>query len=116
MNGKDKIAGMSGDVELTVLAPMYNEAQNVENTVSMIGNALDRFDRTWELLLVNDGSDDETLKIARDLESKTVNLRVILLVIFIGSCPKAEFGFVKNISLLIHSIITWKSVLVQLGA
>jgi glycosyltransferase involved in cell wall biosynthesis len=77
MNGEDKKTEMSGEVELTVLAPMYNEAQNVENTVSMIGNALDRFDKRWELLLVNDGSDDETLTIALDLESKTENLRVI---------------------------------------
>jgi glycosyltransferase involved in cell wall biosynthesis len=77
MNGQDKKTEMSGEVELTVLAPMYNEARNVENTVSMIRNTLDRFDKRWELLLVNDGSDDETLTIARDLESKMENLRVI---------------------------------------
>jgi len=93
MNGEDKKTEMSGEVELTILSPMYNEAQNVENTVSMITNTFDRFDKRWELLLVNDGSDDQTLTIARNLESTTKNLRVISYPTNCGRGKALRTGF-----------------------
>ena len=64
-------------VELTVIAPMYNEAANILPTVTRIKETLLNFDKTWELLLVDDGSEDDSLAIARELEAEISNLRII---------------------------------------
>ena len=49
-----------GTIELSIVAPMYNEQENVERTVRLIQEEMDGFDRPWELVLVNDGSTDST--------------------------------------------------------
>ncbi len=64
-------------MELSIVVPMYNEAENIENTVLRIKNAMEGFTAPWELIFVNDGSTDNSLEIARKHEQKTENLRVI---------------------------------------
>ena len=83
----------SHEVELTVLAPMYNEADNVNSTVAAIHKALADFDKSWELLLVDDGSSDNTLAIARELEARIANLRVISYPVNWGRGKALRTGF-----------------------
>ncbi|MCP4592210.1 MAG: glycosyltransferase family 2 protein [bacterium] len=56
---------MAGDpdkqVELSVVAPMYNEQAIIEHSLRKLVDALSSFPSTWELILVNDGSTDTTL-------------------------------------------------------
>jgi hypothetical protein len=66
----------SSDVELTILAPMYNEESNLETSISLITETLKNFHKPWELLLVNDRSTDNTLAISRELEEKIETLRI----------------------------------------
>jgi len=81
------------EIELTVIAPMYNEADNIETTISMIKETLSDFDKPWELLLVDDGSDDNTLEIARRFETKMPNLRVLHYPINCGRGKALRTGF-----------------------
>ncbi len=67
----------SEKIELSIIAPMYNEEENVESTLSSITETMKPFGKKWELIFVNDGSTDNTLKIAKDLEKQHKNLRVI---------------------------------------
>ena len=83
----------SHEVELTVLAPMYNEADNVNSTAAAIHKALADFDKSWELLLVDDGSSDNTLAIARELEARIANLRVISYPVNWGRGKALRTGF-----------------------
>jgi glycosyltransferase involved in cell wall biosynthesis len=45
---------------ISVVIPLYNEAQTVPLLVQRIQSALDPLGRTYEILLVNDGSGDDT--------------------------------------------------------
>ena len=81
------------EIELTVIAPMYNEADNIETTISMIKETLNDFDKPWELLLVDDGSDDNTLEIARRFETKMPNLRVLHYPVNCGRGKALRTGF-----------------------
>ena len=81
------------EIELTVIAPMYNEADNIETTISMIKETLSEFDKPWELLLVDDGSDDNTLEIARRFETKMPNLRVLHYPLNRGRGKALRTGF-----------------------
>src|SRR5919107_1058900 len=46
--------------ELSVVAPLYNEAENVRPLVEWILQALEAFPGSFEILLVDDGSRDDT--------------------------------------------------------
>jgi glycosyltransferase involved in cell wall biosynthesis len=53
-------SGVPGSPELSVVAPLYNESQNVRPLVDWILQALEVFPGTYEIILVDDGSQDDT--------------------------------------------------------
>ncbi|MDX2146179.1 MAG: glycosyltransferase [Planctomycetota bacterium] len=52
-----------GGFELTVVIPMYREAKRIERTLRDVVRTLSRWGRASEVVLVNDGSDDNTLQV-----------------------------------------------------
>ena len=80
-------------IELTVIAPMYNEADNIETTITRITETLSDFSKPWELILVDDGSKDESLNLARQFETKLPNLRVIHYPVNCGRGKALREGF-----------------------
>jgi glycosyltransferase involved in cell wall biosynthesis len=83
----------SAEIELTVIAPMYNEAKNVNSTITSIAQLLSTFEKPWELLLIDDGSTDNTLEIARTAEKEIGNLRVISYPVNCGRGKALRTGF-----------------------
>src|ERR687895_590423 len=69
---------LSGSPELSVVAPLYNESQNVRPLVDWILQALEAFPGIYEIILVDDGSRDDTwnevLAVAAD--SRVIGLRL----------------------------------------
>lgn len=63
--------------ELSVFFPAYNEEKSLEKTVVRAKNVLKGVAESWEILVVNDGSQDNTLKIAKKLASSDDRIRVI---------------------------------------
>ncbi|HEX6106713.1 MAG TPA: glycosyltransferase family 2 protein [Gemmatimonadales bacterium] len=49
-----------GDLDLSVVAPLYNESQNVQPLVEWILTALADYSGRFEIILVDDGSRDDT--------------------------------------------------------
>lgn len=56
--------------EISVFFPAYNEEANIANTVVKAKNVLEKIAKKWEIIIVNDGSSDGTLKIAKELEKE----------------------------------------------
>jgi len=50
--------------KLSVFLPAYNEGKNLGNTIKNVLKGLNANVNTWELIIVNDGSKDDTGKIA----------------------------------------------------
>jgi glycosyltransferase involved in cell wall biosynthesis len=48
------------NARISIVAPLYNEKDNVEPLVERIVNAMQMADEAWELILVDDGSSDGT--------------------------------------------------------
>ncbi len=69
-------------VELSIVVPMHNEAGNVTRLAREIVGVLPA--GTFELLLVDDGSTDETLAEALRLRPAIVELRVLRLEVRLG--------------------------------
>lgn len=56
--------------ELSLFFPTYNERGNIEKVVRGARKVLERVARKWEIIIVNDGSKDDTLKVAEKLSRK----------------------------------------------
>ena len=63
-------------MELSIVSPMYNEEGHIEGTVREIQRVLTDHDKSWELILVNDGSTDSTLAVAQHLTEQYENVSV----------------------------------------
>ena len=66
--------------ELTIFVPCFNEQDNIFSTLSTIEKALSTYTFKFEILLVNDGSTDNTSNVAlkHDLNKYlSCNLRII---------------------------------------
>ncbi len=63
--------------ELSVFFPAYNEEANLENTVEKAILVLKNVAEKFELLIVNDGSKDNTGKVAEKLAKKYAFIKVI---------------------------------------
>jgi len=65
------------EIELSIIAPMFNEEDNVELLLSTIKDTMRLFSGNWEILFINDGSEDNTFEIAKKLEKQYETLSVI---------------------------------------
>jgi dolichol-phosphate mannosyltransferase len=66
-------------VHLSVIAPAHNEAENLLRLVEETASALSSLRQTWEILIVNDASTDNSLQLLRQLKQKYPQLRVLSL-------------------------------------
>ncbi|MFC1805567.1 glycosyltransferase [Planctomycetota bacterium] len=73
-------------MDLSVIAPMYDEADNVAETVRQVREALVAFAGSWELLLVDDGSTDDSRARAEAEAAEDERVRVV------GYTPNAGRG------------------------
>ena len=62
---------------LSVIVPLYNEEESVIHLYNAIVNALDSENFNYEIIFVDDGSKDQTYKMAVDLAETDHRLRVI---------------------------------------
>ena len=82
-------------MELSIIAPMYNEEDNVESTFYKIKEVLGQKNSDWEVIFVDDGSTDATLQRAQALEKREPHLRVIGYAQNTGAGRALRTGF-KN--------------------
>ncbi|MBK8977552.1 MAG: glycosyltransferase family 2 protein [Planctomycetes bacterium] len=80
-------------IDVSVVIPLYNEVQNVRSLHSALSHALRAVGRSYELLLVDDGSTDGTRQVLRDLAAADPHLRVILFRRNCGQTPAMAAGF-----------------------
>lgn len=62
---------------VSVVSPMYNEAVNIARAVSVMRASLEQLHEPWEFILVNDGSVDDSLAVAREAVGNDARIRII---------------------------------------
>jgi glycosyltransferase involved in cell wall biosynthesis len=62
---------------LSVVIPAYNEKENIKLVLKDAIKKLPKYFKDWEIIVVDDGSSDETGNIADKVASKTKNVTVI---------------------------------------
>lgn len=63
--------------KISVFFPAYNEEENLKDAVLKSKKVLLKVAKTWEIIIVNDGSKDKTLEVARKLERTDKRIRVV---------------------------------------
>jgi glycosyltransferase involved in cell wall biosynthesis len=79
-------------VDLSIIVPLFNEQDNVCPLYKAIVSELDSLNIEYELLLIDDGSEDRTFKIARELASQDRRIRVIKFRKNCGQTPAMSAG------------------------
>jgi len=84
---------LSHNPEISVVIPLYNEVENVDDLCRQLKTALEPLGRPYEVLLVDDGSKDGTGKRALELAKGDPTLRVLRLRRNFGQTAAFSAGF-----------------------
>jgi len=63
--------------ELSIIVPTYNERENIKILISRIRKALDKYNASYEIIIVDDDSPDGTGQLAEQLAKQYGNIKVI---------------------------------------
>lgn len=63
--------------ELSVFIPAYNEEENIGKTLISVVGTLKKIAQKWEVVVIDDGSTDETAGIVRKMMGKEKRIRMI---------------------------------------
>jgi len=91
-------------MDLSIVIPMFNEAENAEATLNQLGEALASFNGTYEIIAVNDGSLDNTLGILDRLAEQDRKLKVVSYSKNMGRGMALRKGFRESSGEIIVSI------------
>ena len=80
-------------IGISVIVPMYNAAENAADLVRALNASLAQAGRSWEIVLVNDGSTDRTEAVARTIAGADEHVRVASYIPNRGRGKALRTGF-----------------------
>ncbi len=64
-------------IKLSVVIPAYNEENRILSTLTEVGKFLERQQYSYEILVINDGSSDQTASVVRQAQASVKNLKLV---------------------------------------
>ncbi len=86
-------SGPQTSVSISVFFPCYNEQGNVERTVQNAIDVLENLKADFEIIIVDDGSRDETAKIADEIAARNNRVKVVRHPTNLGYGAALQSGF-----------------------
>lgn len=78
MQKKVKTSSTEEKPEISIVIPVFNEQENIETLCHRLFKTMDAFGRSYELIIVDDGSSDKTPQMLKDIFQKRSDvLRVV---------------------------------------
>lgn len=81
------------ELDLSIIVPLYNEADNLPELHREIREACQTLDKSIEILFIDDGSEDESFLVCKKLLEKDRRIRVIRLRKNFGQTAALSAGF-----------------------
>lgn len=78
---------------LSLVIPAYNEQENIPTLLERVQAALERIGRSYEVIIIDDGSTDQTPTLLEDAMTRLAWLRVIRMTKNAGQSAAFEVGF-----------------------
>jgi len=91
-------------MDLSIIIPMFNEAENVEATLGRVEEALTSFQGSYEIITIDDGSLDNTLEILKRVGEQNGKVKVVSYPKNIGRGMALRKGFQKSKGEIVVSI------------
>ena len=86
VNSNDKI-------DLSVVIPLYDEAENLSPLFARLREELGKLDLNWEVIFVDDGSDDDSLARLREIKAASDRVKIIQFRRNFGKSAALSAGF-----------------------
>ena len=83
---------MEKKLDISVISPVFNELENLETFVESVTEVMNSINMSWELIIIDDGSDDGSSKILKKI-GRQENIRSILLSKNYGQTTAIQAGF-----------------------
>lgn len=78
---------------ISVVIPLYNEEENVQELYSRLKSVLEKLGTDYEILFIDDGSSDDTLKLLQDIQAGDSHVIVLSLRRNFGQTAAFAAGF-----------------------
>jgi glycosyltransferase involved in cell wall biosynthesis len=88
-----QLAALDTAPELSVVIPLYNEVETIPELVRRLREALDELGRTWEVVIVDDGSTDGSFEALEAAHHSDPRFHVVQLRRNFGQTPAFAAGF-----------------------
>jgi dolichol-phosphate mannosyltransferase len=82
-----------GSISLSVIVPVYNEAENIQPLVERLGSALRPWSANAEIIFVDDGSADRTVALLKQAQENDPRIRIAHLRRNLGQTAAIAVGF-----------------------
>lgn len=82
-------------MKVSVIIPMYNEEENALNSLIKVSEVLEKYE-DYEIIVVDDGSTDNTFKITREFASKNENIIILQHSVNMGMGRALRTGFKES--------------------
>ncbi len=92
-SGSDPVTAVEPEAYLSVVVPVYNEAENIPRLYARLTEELEQLDVGYEIIAVDDGSRDQSFAILQNLAQTDTRLRVIRFRRNFGQTPAFAAGF-----------------------
>lgn len=88
------VVGSGPDTDsLSVIIPVFNEEDSLEELYSGLVSTLDQLDRTWEIVFIDDGSSDRSYSVLKEIHRGDGRVRVIQFRRNFGQTAAMAAGF-----------------------
>jgi glycosyltransferase involved in cell wall biosynthesis len=83
---------MEKKLEVSVISPVFNERENLKTFVDSVTKVMNSTGMSWELIVVDDGSDDGSTTVIKELTNQD-NIKCLLLAKNYGQTTAIQAGF-----------------------
>ncbi len=80
-------------MDISVVVPLYNEAESLPELAAWIERVMDENDFTYEVLMINDGSTDNSWQVIKELSEKNTCIKGVCFRRNYGKSPALYTGF-----------------------
>lgn len=80
-------------IDLTVTIPIYNEQDNIPLLCDQLLPVLDQLDLSYEVLFIDDGSEDDSFEALKEIAEKNKKIRIIRFRRNVGQTAALDAGF-----------------------
>lgn len=80
-------------IDISIVSPVYNEAENVEEVCNELISALSKTGKSFEIIFVDDGSIDSTFEKLKKIRERDKRVKIIRFRKNFGQTPAISAGF-----------------------